>query len=70
MIYLIVVFAVMLLIDLHKLLKSGQPRVYIVYGCVYAAALTLSVVLAMGIDVPSPLMMASDFFKKVLHINY
>lgn len=69
-VYIIMIFAVMLLIDLPRLLKKRQPGVLIVYGCVYAAAFTLCILMAMGITVSSPLIMISDFFIQVLHISY
>ena len=68
--FLILGFIIMLLIDLPRLIKKKQLRLFIVYGVLYAATFTLCLMLNLGIQIPSPLVVANDFFKQVLHISY
>ncbi len=68
--FLIISFLAMLLIDLPRVIKAKQIRLFIVYGGIYATAFTICLLLTLGISVVSPLTLLSDLFKNVLKISY
>ena len=67
---LIIGFSAMLLIDLPRLIKAKQLRLFIVYGGIYVTAFTLWLLFLLRIPVVSPFALLSDFFKHVLNISY
>ena len=69
-ILLIAVFAIIVLIDLPRLIKKKMYRMLVVYGLVYTAAFTLCLLIILDIKVISPIVLANDFLKNVLHLSY
>lgn len=69
MIFLLLAYLAILGIELPVLLKRKEYRDLIVFGVIYAGAFTLSLLLFLGIEVPSPMLIVSDFMKKI-HLTY
>lgn len=63
MVYVVLIFALMALIDLRPLIKKGPKRDRNIVIGIYAAVLVICALLAGGIEIPSPLMAAGDLVK-------
>ncbi len=69
-IFLIIVFAIIALINVPPLIREKQWRELTVYSGFFALAVTLSMLLALGVDIPSPIKGVQYIIKDVLHLNY
>jgi hypothetical protein len=56
--------------DLPFLIKNRLKREIAVYSAVYVCALTLAVLLTLGIKLPSPLYPMITLIRDVLHLAY
>ena len=65
MVYVVFIFALMALIDLRPLIKKGPKRDRNIVIGIYVAVLAICVLLAGGIEIPSPLMTAGDLVKSI-----
>lgn len=63
-------FGVFALIDLRRLIKEKRKKELIVYSSMFAAVLTLWILHAAGVKIPSPMIIAGKFLKDVLHLSY
>lgn len=63
-------FAIIALMDVPGLIKSGYKRDLAVYSVIYFFALVMSIVIAIGVVMPSSTMWFEHFIKDVLHLSY
>lgn len=63
--YLIVVLAAVLLIDLPPLIKNKNRRELIVFLVIFVLTAALSVLVALDIPMPSPLLVLDDLLKGI-----
>lgn len=67
--YLIIIFAIILLINLPPMVKKKDIKMMIIYGCFFTVAFTLSILLTLGVSITSPLVIADKLFKYI-HLSY
>jgi len=65
-----VAFTVIALIDLPSLLRAKNKRITIFYSLIFLVALTLYILNATGLKLPSPLGGVENLFKNVFHLSY
>ncbi|MDD4546304.1 MAG: hypothetical protein PHR24_03310 [Oscillospiraceae bacterium] len=70
MIILIIVFIIMLMIDLPSVIRNGKKKILIAYGLIFTFSFTICLLLALEINIKSPLMFVDEFYKNILHFSY
>lgn len=63
-------FAAIAAIDLPAMIKSKQWRTLVMYGVIYLLVLTLGVLIASGIKIPSPIKAIQSFYQNVLGLSF
>ena len=51
-----------LLVDIPNLIRRGERRVLVLYISLYSVGTALAVILSLGIKIPSPVAIVSNFF--------
>jgi len=69
-ILLLIAFALIAIMDLPKLIKEKQRKEIVVYLSLFAFAFTISFLLVIGIQIPSPVTGIKYIVKDILHLNY
>lgn len=69
-ILLLILFAIIAYVNIPPLVKKKQWWDLKVYCGFFVVALTLSVLLALGVDIPSPIKGIQFIIKDLLHLNY
>ncbi|WRS27691.1 hypothetical protein U6B65_00775 [Oscillospiraceae bacterium MB08-C2-2] len=70
MILLFIIFAVIAMIDFVPLLKEKSRRDAVITGIVLCSGLVLSVLYALGVELPSPIVIMERFLRDNLKIGY
>ncbi len=70
MIFFILAFIAIALIDLPPLIKRKQRREIIVFCCFYVVTLIIIAMQLSGVNFPSPLMAVSNYMKQTLGLTY
>ncbi len=63
--FLIIAYA-----DVPELIGKKQWKDLAVYSLFFLAALTMAILLALGVEIPSPMAGAQYIIKEILHLNY
>lgn len=58
------------IVEFPALFKKKDLRMIISVITIYVAGLVMSVLFIMGVKIPSPMIMAGNFIKNVLHLSY
>jgi len=66
----LMVFCVVALIDLRPLIRERQKKELVVYCSMFAAVLALWILHVLGVNIPSPMLIAGNFLKDVLRLSY
>lgn len=63
LILIIITFIIILIIELPKLIEDKSTKDLIVFSVFYSVALIFSILLAVGVNIPSPVMPIYNFIK-------
>lgn len=63
-------FAAMAAINLPGMIKKKLWRDLVVYLLFFLAVLTLAILMALGIKVPSPIKAVQAFYRDILHLSF
>ncbi len=63
--FLVIAFA-----DVPELIGKKRWREFFVYSLFFLAALTMGILLSLGVEIPSPIAGAQYIIKELLHLNY
>jgi len=67
---LLIAFMIIAYVNVPPLIREKQWHDLIVYCAFFTAALTLSVLLVLGVNIPSPIKGVQYVIKDILHLNY
>ena len=67
---LLAAFIVVALINVPGLVREKRWKDLWVYSGVYVLTLTISVLMVLGVQIPSPIMGIEYLFENVLHLSY
>lgn len=66
----VLAFLVIAYFNVPKLVRAKEWRELTVFMALYALGMTLSILLIIGVTIPSPIKGAQYILKDVLHLNY
>jgi len=66
----VLAFLVIGYFNVPKLIRAKEWRELTVFSALYAFGITLSILLIIGVTIPSPIKGAQFIIKDVLHLNY
>lgn len=67
---IILVFGVIAVTDVPKLIRLSKAKDIVVYAILFTVALILSLLLSLGVELPSPMLAVQAFMKEVLGLHY
>lgn len=70
MVFVIIGFALIALIDLPPLIRKGQRREFVTFCILYPVVFAITFLWSAGVKLPSPVAVISDFMKDTLHLYY
>jgi len=69
-ILLFAVFVCIALLDVPNLIKTKEWKYLAVFSIFFVIAFTMSFLLVIGVDIPSPMLAIQYFLKDVLNLHY
>jgi hypothetical protein len=70
MIFVILIFALIALFQIPGLVREKQWKEFAAFSFFYLAALVLSVLYALDVDIPSPMKAIGYIVEDLLHLKY
>lgn len=63
-------FSVIAAINLPRMIKNKQWHDVILYSVVFVLVLALAVVMALDVEMPSPIKALQSFYRDILHLSF
>jgi len=67
---LLLAFICIAWLDVPKLMKAKQWKELVVFSLFFITAFTMSLLLVLGVKIPSPILAIQYFIEDVLHLHY
>ena len=68
--FVVIAFAGIAALDLPDMVKNERWRDLIVYSVIFLLVLVLGVLMALDVQVPSPIKAVQAFYRDVLHLSF